>query len=422
MKIGIIGAGNVGSALGGGFAKAGHEVVYGLREGSARALPEGARAASVRDAAQGSEVVVLATPWGAVPEALAAAGDLAGRVLVDTTNPIAPGFKLAVGHTNSGGEEVARLAQGARVVKAFNSTGFENMANPRYGERRAAMFLAGDDPGAREVVTRLAADLGFDPVALPTLSRARDLEPLAMLWIRLAIVQKVGRGIAFGIVRRTGAPQPVAIRAARPRVITVAGAGNIGGALARAWLAAGHEVRIAARDPSAADVQALVAAGARAIPVEGAAEGAEVIALAVPAGAAVDVAKRLGDLDGKIVIDTMNALAPGMTLAHGHTTSAAEQLAAALPGARVVKSFNQQGAETLRAPRFDGGVAATNFVAADDEGARQAVIALSEDVGLDAVDAGPLASARFLEPLTTLWITASRPIGTREFGLALLRR
>ena len=422
MKIGIIGAGNVGTALGEGWAKAGHEVVYGLREGSARALPEGARAASVRGAAEASDVIVLSTPWDAVPGALAAAGDLGGRVLIDTTNPIGPGFQLALGHTTSGAEEVARLAPGARVIKAFNTTGFENMTNPRYGERRAAMFLAGDDAPAREATAHLAEGLGFEPIALPSLSRARDLEPFAMLWIRLAIIQKVGRDIAFGVVRRAGTPEPVSRKAARPRAITIAGTGNIGGALARAWLAAGHDVRLAARDPSAADVQALVAAGAKALPVEGAAEGAEIVALAVPAGAAAGVAARLGDLRGKIVIDTMNALGPGMTLAHGHTTSAAEQLAAALPGAHVVKSFNQQGAETLRAPRFDGGIAATNFVAADDPDARQAVMALSEDIGLDAVDAGPLASARLLEPVTTLWITASKPLGTRDFGLALLRR
>jgi predicted dinucleotide-binding enzyme len=375
----------------------------------------------VRAAVEASEVVVLATPWNAAADAVQSAGDYGGRVLVDVTNPIGPGFALVHGHTTSGAEELAKLARGARVVKAFNSTGLENMAEPRYGTRRALMLVAGDDTGARDAVVTLANDLGFEGIGLPSLSRARDLEPLGMLWISLSLRPHLGRDFAFGFLRRTRPDEPVARRAPEERRITVVGTGNIGGALARAWIRAGHAVRLAVRDTSAADVKALVALGAEAAPVAGAAAGADVVACAVPAGAVEGVLPVLGSLDGKVVIDATNAIGAGFTLRYGHTTSAAEQLQARIPRARVVKSFNQQGAELLSAPRFDG-VPATNFVAGDDEAARRVVTSLTEDVGLEAVDAGALSRARYLEPLTLAWIAAARALGTREIGLAMLRR
>lgn len=422
MRIGIVGAGHVGTTLGRAWASAGHEIIYGVRESGAPAPHGGARMESVRGAAVASEVVVLATPWAAVPEALRAAGDLGGKPLLDITNPIGPGFVLTHGHTSSGAEEVARLATNARVVKAFNSTGLENMADPRFGARRAFMPVAGDDPPAVDVAVKLASDIGFDSVGLKGLVRARDLEPLAMLWMKLALEWGQGRNIAFGISRRA-ANEPMRARKPNPRrrVIAVVGTGNIGGALVRAWLRAGHDVRVATRDPSSKEVSELVALGATAIAVAGAANGVELVVLAIPAGAAVDVARSLGSLDGKIVVDCTNAIAKGFTLQYGHTTSSSEELARALPGARVVRAFNQQGAEVLQNPYFDG-LAATNFVAADDDDARHVVRELASDVGLDAVEAGPLSSARYLEPITLLWVAMAQAFGTREFGLSLLRR
>jgi predicted dinucleotide-binding enzyme len=272
------------------------------------------------------------------------------------------------------------------------------------------------------VAAGLARDLGFEPVPFPQLSRARELEPLAMLWIKLAMLWGQGRGIGFALVRRSAdEPRPPIAKTDRPRVITVVGSGNIGGALAQAWLRAGHDVRLAVRNADDPDVKALAAGGAKVIPVAGAAEGADVVVFAIPAGAVVEVARTLGNLEGKVLVDTTNAIGRGFVLQYGHTTSASEELAKAVPGAKVVRSFNQQGAETLRNPRF-GGVPATNFVAGDDEGARAVVSALSRDVGLDTVEAGPLSSARLLEPMTIYWIAMSQRIGTREFGIALLRR
>ncbi len=113
--------------------QAGHGVVYGVREPGAAPPHEGAEVDSVSGAARAADVVVLATPWAAVSDALTAAGDLRGKPLLDVTNPIGPGFALALGHTASGAEKVASLAKNARVVEAFNTTGHENMAGERIG-------------------------------------------------------------------------------------------------------------------------------------------------------------------------------------------------------------------------------------------------------------------------------------------------
>lgn len=422
MRIAIIGSGQVGTALGEGWTRAGHEVIYGVRDVAKSSPHAGAKLDSVRNATVASEVVVLATPWPAVSDALSAAGDLEGKPLLDATNPIGAGFELTYGQTTSGGEYVASVAQNARVVKAFNSTGFENMANPRYGETRVVLPVAGDDAGAVEVAMRLATDLGFEPIALPGLARARTIEPFAMLWIKLALLWGQGRSIAYGLAKRAaGERAPEMHPTKHPRTLTVVGSGSIGGALARAWLRVGHTVRIATRDANDKDVRELVALGAKALPIEGSADGAEAVVFAIPAGVVLETAKKMGNLEGKVLVDCTNAIGPGMALVYGHTTSSSEKIAEALPGVKVVRAFNQQGAETLRNPMF-GGRPATNFIAADDAGARSLVCELSKDVGLDSVEAGPLSSARYLEPATLLWLSLSQAIGTREFGISLLRR
>jgi hypothetical protein len=163
----------------------------------------GAKGGSVAEAAAFGEVVVLATPWEATEEAIRSAGDLAGKIVFDCTNPLAPQLAgLTLGHTTSAGEQVASWAPGARVVKVFNTTGANNMANPDFHGVAATMFYCGDDAEAKAAAARLAADLGFDPVDAGALSQARLLEPLALLWIRLAYVQQMGREIAFKLMRR----------------------------------------------------------------------------------------------------------------------------------------------------------------------------------------------------------------------------
>lgn len=202
MKIAIIGAGNVGGALGKAWAKAGHYIIFGVRNpGKGKTQPPileiGAAAASevtVPDAARAADIIVLATPWPAVPDAITAMGDIRGKVLIDCTNPLSlngdGSLSLSVGSTTSGAEEVEKLATGALVVKAFNTYGGENFANSSYpnaADLKPVMFICGDHDTAKETTAKLAVDIGFEPVDTGGLGMARSLEPLALLWIRLSI-------------------------------------------------------------------------------------------------------------------------------------------------------------------------------------------------------------------------------------------
>ena len=200
MRIAIIGAGHVGGTLGRRWATAGdarHTVTFGLRAGDEpdpqlgefiEASGGAAAAASPAEAARGAEVVVFATPWKATRDAVQSAGSLGGKIVVDCTNPFAPGLTgLDVPRGRSGGEELASWAPGARVVKAFNTTGFNIMANPVFPEGPATMFYCGDDASAKRVVHGLADELGFDPIDAGPLSLARALESMALLWVSLAM-------------------------------------------------------------------------------------------------------------------------------------------------------------------------------------------------------------------------------------------
>ena len=210
MKISILGAGNVVGTLGRAWAREGHDVFFGVpRLNDSKTLellktigPK-ARAGTVAEAAAAGDVLVLATPWQATEEAVKAAGNLVGKVLVDCTNPLQADFSgLAIGYTTSGAEQVARWAKGAVVFKAFNQTGFSNMANPVFDSHRSVMFVCGDDEARKPIVLKLAADIGFEAIDAGGLVTARLLEPFAMLWIHLALVRGQGRDFAFGLLRR----------------------------------------------------------------------------------------------------------------------------------------------------------------------------------------------------------------------------
>jgi predicted dinucleotide-binding enzyme len=200
MQIAVIGSGNVGGRLGRLWAEHGHEVTFGVRDPNsekARLLAgPNIRVTSIPEAA-GADVIALAVPFGAVAETLGLLGKLSGKVLIDCTNRIGP---PAPGAAASGGEEVARLAPGARVVKAFNTIGADNLANLQFGDVRAAGFICGDDAEAKAVVAGLAEELGFDPIDCGPLAAAGTLEQMTVLWIRLS--REMGREIAYAIVRR----------------------------------------------------------------------------------------------------------------------------------------------------------------------------------------------------------------------------
>ena len=210
MQIGIIGAGSVGGTLGAAWARHGHKIRFGVRRPDSQEVTDvlkrigpAAAAGPVAEAAAFGEAVVLATPWPATQDALRAAGDLTGKLLLDCTNPLKSDLSgLDVGGDTSGGEQVAGWAKGARVVKIFNTTGYGNMANPVYPLGPVTMFYCGDDAGAKTTAALLASEIGFDPVDAGPLSQARLLEPLAMLWIRLAVFGGLGPNFAFKLMRR----------------------------------------------------------------------------------------------------------------------------------------------------------------------------------------------------------------------------
>lgn len=189
--------------------------------------------------------------------------------------------------------------------------------------------------------------------------------------------------------------------------IAVLGAGNVGSALATRLVGAGHHVTLAGTRPDSPRLlRAAAAAGAGSATAAEAVATAEVVFLAVPF-AALDAALtddvRAG-LDGTVVVDVTNPLAAdSMSLTLGHTTSAGEEVAARLPRSRVVKAFNTVMAATLAAPVL-GGARQLLPVAGDDAAAKQVVIDLGTRLGFDALDAGPLTNARYLEPAVELLI------------------
>lgn len=210
MKISILGAGNVGGTLGRGWARKGYDVFFGVpRPNDAKtqelltSIGSKARAGTVAEAAAAGDVLVLATPWPVTQDAIKAAGNLTGKVVVDCTNPLKADFSgLVLGHATSGAEQVAAWAKGAKVYKAFNQTSFNNMANPAFDGQRAVMFVCGDDDAHKPTVLKLVTDIGFEAIDAGKLEIARLLEPYGMLWIHLALVRGQGRNFAFGLLRR----------------------------------------------------------------------------------------------------------------------------------------------------------------------------------------------------------------------------
>ncbi|MCB1060777.1 MAG: NADPH-dependent F420 reductase [Calditrichaeota bacterium] len=208
MKISIIGMGNVGKALGFRWNEGPHEVMYGVRAPKSDKFVvdqehKPVRVATIAEAVEWGEVIVLALPYEAAIEMASSCGPCAQKVIIDATNPIAPGLAgLSVSGNTSGAEELQKLQPQAHVVKCFNSTGFNNMSNPVYGKQKSVMFYCGGDAVAKASVRLLTEELGFDAVDAGPLSMARHLESLAMLWIKLAYAEGHGREFAFAMLRR----------------------------------------------------------------------------------------------------------------------------------------------------------------------------------------------------------------------------
>ncbi len=186
--------------------------------------------------------------------------------------------------------------------------------------------------------------------------------------------------------------------------VTVIGAGNMGSALVKQLVLAGHQVIGTARDDAKAEQVAAAHPGAKAVAVKGAAIGADAVVLATGYSDAVGALQAVGVAQGQVVIDITNPLTPdymGLTL--GHSTSAAEEIAKAVPGVEVVKGFNTVFAQVLHdGAAFGNGRNVTVFVASDSERAKQTATSLAQSMGFEVVDAGGLNNARYLEPLAGL--------------------
>lgn len=211
MKLAFIGAGRVGGALAVRLAEAGHSVVLAeTKDGSsslAQTLARSSklRAAPIRDAVSGAEVVFLATPFAANEGIVVPLADaLEGKILVDCTNPVGAGLSHGLESKRSGSEAVQALVPKTRVVKAFSIYGFENFEDPAYPGYgvKAAMLFCGDDAAAKTTVATLIADVGFEPVDVGALVQALHLEHMTLLWVRMVRGRGASPNIVWGALRR----------------------------------------------------------------------------------------------------------------------------------------------------------------------------------------------------------------------------
>ena len=208
MKVGIVGVGDLGGTLGISWRQRNHEVMFGVRNLQSQnvqklsQMDRTLRFGDISEAVAFGDVILLAIPWTSVEETVRRSGNLSGKILIDPTNPLTPDLKGLALEKTSVAERIAQLAKGAKVVKAFNAIGAKTLNNLIFGSDRADLFMCGDDTRSKRVVEDLAKDIGFDVVDVGSLSNARMLENLALLWIELAFRQQLGPNIAFKLLRR----------------------------------------------------------------------------------------------------------------------------------------------------------------------------------------------------------------------------
>jgi hypothetical protein len=211
MRIAFLGYGNVGAPLADHLQRLGHEVTLAAADpgadGVRKALARNGRltVAAPREAVGGADVVFLATPFPANEDVLErVAAELAGKVLVDCTNPIGAGLRHGLESRESGAQAVQRLAAAARVVKAFSIYGFENFEDNRYPAYavKPAMMFCGDDAAAKKAVGELIAQLGWEPLDVGGLEQALHLEHMTLLWVRMVRVGGASPHMVWARLRR----------------------------------------------------------------------------------------------------------------------------------------------------------------------------------------------------------------------------
>ncbi len=211
MKIAIIGPGNMGLGLARLLVAKGHTVALAHKDlqvakrlaGEIGGDAQKIRGADTANAVSDAEIVILAVPFDAVQAALGEAGDMTGKVLVDITNPITPDYMaLTIGHTTSAAEEIAKLAPGAHVVKAFNTVFWQALPfEVRRSKPAVQVLLASDDAAAKKAVSALATELEFEAVDAGPLTNARYIEPVGELNIHFGYALGWGTSISPAWVR-----------------------------------------------------------------------------------------------------------------------------------------------------------------------------------------------------------------------------
>jgi len=192
MRIGIIGKGNVGTAIAAGLSRAGHEVKFGHRDPKE----------PVAEAAKWGEVIILAVPHDAAVDTTKAVGSAAdGKTVIDVSNALTANMELALGFTTSAAEEIQKMLPKAHVVKAFNTVFAQNQSTGKVGKEQLTLFVVGDDAKAKQAVMRLGKDIGFEPVDGGPLKAARYLEPMGMFMISLGYTLGMGTKIGFKLVK-----------------------------------------------------------------------------------------------------------------------------------------------------------------------------------------------------------------------------
>jgi 8-hydroxy-5-deazaflavin:NADPH oxidoreductase len=220
MRIGILGSGDVGRRLGDGLIELGHSIKIGSRDPNKKDIVQWVSnhageegkglSGTFTEAASFAELIVLATLWDGTTNAIKMAEpkDFDGKVVVDVTNPLdfSKGMppRLAVGHTDSGGETIQRMLSESKVVKAFNIVGNPHMVHPNFPGGPPTMFICGNNEESKKIVTdKILTPFGWETVDIGGIEGSRLLEPLAMLWMIYYFKTSTGNH-AFKLLRKPG--------------------------------------------------------------------------------------------------------------------------------------------------------------------------------------------------------------------------
>ena len=208
MEIGIIGTGSMGSALATALSDAGHTIMLGSRDpergrDTAETMGASVSGGSNQEAAQFAETVILATPFEACESIISECGPFDGKTIIDVTNAMdLENLRVPLDNETSGGEEIAKMATGASVVKAFNMVHAEVLTDPQFGDDVPTCFYCGDDEDAKERVAQLIADCGLEGVDCGPLRASRYLEAMAGLLVQLSANMGWGVDNAFLFIER----------------------------------------------------------------------------------------------------------------------------------------------------------------------------------------------------------------------------